>query len=286
MGGEQDMRKMGGLKRWMPITYWTFVIGSLAIAGIPPLAGFFSKDEILAAAAIDGQWLLYLVGLATAALTAFYMFRAVLLTFHGEFRGTEEQRHHLHESPKSITVPLVVLAVGSVVAGWIGIPAVMTFGADVNWLHHFLEPVIAVIPAVEVAEHHLPLAVEWLLIVVAVAVAAGSIFLAWKLYHRDRPLEGEDRLVRTLGPAHPVLANKYWVDELYDAAVVRPLAWLAERFWKLVDGVLIDGTLHLGASLADLTGSLGRFSTTGNARTYLLYFFLGALVLAGWVVVF
>jgi NADH-quinone oxidoreductase subunit L len=283
------MRKMGGLKRWMPITYWTFVVGALAIAGIPPLAGFFSKDEILAAAALDGQWLLYLVGLATAALTAFYMFRAVLLTFHGSFRGTEEQRHHLHESPPSMTVPLLVLAVGSVIAGWIGIPAVMTFGADINWLHHFLEPVIAAIPGaegagVEVEEHHLPLAVEWLLIAVAVAVAAGSIFLAWTLYHRERPLDGEDRLVRTLGPAHPVLANKYWVDELYDAFVVRPLAWIADRFWKVVDGVLIDGSLHLGASLADLAGSLGRFSTTGNARTYLLYFFLGALVLAGWVV--
>ena len=286
MGGEQDMRKMGGLKKHMPVTYWTFLIGSLAIAGIPPLAGFFSKDEILAAAALDGQWILYLVGLATAALTAFYMFRAVMLTFHGPFRGSEEQHHHLHESPKSMTVPLVVLAAGSVVAGWIGIPVVMTFGADINWLHHFLEPVVAALPAVEGAEHHLSHLVEWLLILLAVAVAAGSIFLAWKLYHRDRPLEGEDRLVRTLGPAHPVLANKYWVDELYDAAVVRPLAQLSQLFWKVVDGMIIDGAIHLGASLAELTGSLGRFSTTGNARTYLLYFFLGALVLAGWVVVF
>ncbi|HEX2162539.1 MAG TPA: NADH-quinone oxidoreductase subunit L [Thermoanaerobaculia bacterium] len=286
MGGEQDMRKMGGLKEWMPTTYKTFLVGSLAIAGIPPLAGFFSKDEILAAAAVDGQWLLWLVGLGTAALTAFYMFRAVFLTFHGSFRGTDEQRHHLHESPRSMTVPLWVLAVGSVVAGWIGIPAALSFGADVNWLHHFLEPVIAVVPGFEEAEHHLPLAVEWFLILLTVALAVGAISLAAKLYRRDRPLEGEDRLVGTLGPAHPVLENKYWVDELYDVAVVQPLRQLSVLFWKVVDGVIIDGAIHLGASLTELAGSLGRFTTTGNARNYLLYFFLGALVLAGGVVVF
>src|SRR5262249_31628426 len=113
MGGEQDMRKMGGLKKYLPVTYWTFWIGALAISGIPPLAGFFSKDQILSEVASRGLWPLYVIGLLTAGLTACYMFRAVFLTFGGQFRGTEEQRHHLHESPRVMTVPLVVLAVGA-----------------------------------------------------------------------------------------------------------------------------------------------------------------------------
>jgi len=283
MAGEQDMRRMGGLKKALPITYWTFLLAALAIAGIPPLAGFFSKDEILAAAAGEGHWLLYAVGLATAGLTAFYMFRAVYMTFGGRFRGTEEQRRHLHESPPSMAVPLVVLAVGSVVAGWFGIPQVLAFGADVNWLHHWLEPVIAGVGDTAHAEHHLPLAAEWGLVLLAVAVAVGGILLARRIYGGDRALEGERRVVSALGPAHPVLVHKYWVDEWYDRLIVRPLALIAYGFWKVVDGWIIDGALHLTASVTELTGDLGRFSTTGNVRNYLLYFFLGVVVLLGWI---
>src|SRR5207244_2038803 len=142
MGGEQDMRKMGGLKRQLPITWATFGIGALAIAGVPGLSGFFSKDAILAAAAGRGNWLLYAVGLLTALLTAFYMFRAVFLTFYGEFRGDlsghGEERHHLHESPPSMTVPLVLLAVGAVAAGWVGI----TFVPGWDRFQRFLLPTI------------------------------------------------------------------------------------------------------------------------------------------------
>ncbi|HEX2253476.1 MAG TPA: NADH-quinone oxidoreductase subunit L [Thermoanaerobaculia bacterium] len=283
MGGEQDMKKMGGLKKWMPVTYWTFVIAALAIAGIPPLAGFFSKEEILAAAVGEGQWILYLVGLATAALTAFYMFRAVFLTFEGDFRGSEEQRHHLHESPWLMTVPLVVLAAGSVVVGWVGIPAALSFGADINWLHHWLEPVIAGVGETAHEAHHASLLVEWLFIAVAVAVAVGGIGLAYLLFMKRPPLDGERELVERLGPAHTVLANKYWVDEAYTRWIVQPLGWLSEAFWKVVDGWVIDGALHAGAFFTELTGDLGRFSTTGNVRNYLLYFFLGVVALLGWM---
>jgi NADH-quinone oxidoreductase subunit L len=180
-----------------------------------------------------------------------------------------------------MTVPLVVLAVGAVTAGWLGISQVLAFGADVNWLHHTLEPVVAAVGGE--AGHHLSPGVEWILIAVAVAVAVSGILFARRLFGR-RPMEGEEALVGRLGGAHAVLANKYWVDELYDRAVVRPLAALSRGFWKIVDGGLIDGLLHLVSAVAEIAGDLGRFTTTGNARNYVLYFFLGIVILLGWIV--
>jgi NADH-quinone oxidoreductase subunit L len=295
MGGEQDMRRMGGLEKYLPVTYRTFLVGTVAIAGIPPLAGFFSKDQILehTFAAGGAYRVLWAVGLITAGLTACYMFRAVYLTFHGEFRGTAEERSHLHESPPVMTMPLVVLAVGAVTAGWIGVSQVLALGTDVNWLHHWLEPVVVAMGAeaghgAAMTEHgegaaHLSLGVEWLLIAIAVAVAVSGILLARNLFFR-RPMEGEEKLIGRLGAAHPVLANKYWVDELYDRVVIRPLAALSRGFWKIVDGGIIDGFLHLTSAVAEIVGDLGRFSTTGNARNYVLYFFLGIVILLGWIV--
>jgi NADH-quinone oxidoreductase subunit L len=285
MGGEQDMRRMGGLKKHLPVTYWTFLVATLAISGIPPLAGFFSKDEILAAAAGHGQWWLYAVGLATAGLTACYMFRAVFLTFHGRFRGSEEQRHHLHESPPVMTVPLVILAVGSAVVGFLGIPAGIAalFGGDEhwNWIHGFLEPVYAEIAAAEA--HHFALAAELGLIALSVAVALAGIAVAWRFYGGDRGLDEARKVAERFPGLHRLLVNKYYVDELYDAAFVRPLRGLSRMFWKVVDGRVIDGTIHLGAYLTELTGDLGRLTTTGNVRNYALYFFLGLVVLLTWV---
>ncbi|MDP9120838.1 MAG: NADH-quinone oxidoreductase subunit L, partial [Acidobacteriota bacterium] len=169
MSGEQDMRQMGGLRKRLPVTFATFLIGALAIAGIPPLAGFFSKDEILAAAAGKNHWVLYATGLLTAGLTAFYMFRAVYLTFFGKFRGTHEQEHHLHESPPVMTVPLVILAVGAVVAGWVGIPRVLGFNLlPTGAFGRYLEPVVARIGGRELAEPQLEGAFEWGLLLVAV----------------------------------------------------------------------------------------------------------------------
>jgi len=288
MGGEQDMTKMGGLKKQLPVTYWTFWISTLAIAGIPPLAGFFSKDEILAGAFGRGEtiyFVLWGIGLLTAGLTACYMFRAVYLTFEGEFRGTHEQEHHLHESPKVMTLPLVVLAAGAVVAGWVGIPKGVweTFGsADHNLLHHFLAPVIAVIPG-HGGEHEMSHATEWLLMGVSVLAALVGIGIARSQW-RKRGIAADAAFAAKAGGLRRLLENKYFVDEIYDRFVVRPLAAIARGCWKVVDTLIIDGALHVGAFVTELTGDLGRFTTTGNVRNYALYFFAGVLVLFWWMI--
>ena len=288
MGGEQDMLKMGGLKKHLPVTYRTFVVGSLALAGIPVFAGFFSKDEILAAAAASGMplhWLFWGVGWITAGLTAFYMFRAVYLTFDGTFRGTHEQEHHLHESPPVMTVPLIILAVGAAVSGWIEIPLLR----GGNWFHRFLDPVVAAVTAVQggtttpAGEHELGTAVEAILIVLSVGLAFAGILLARSIYGgaggAERGLAFEERYP-TL---HRLLANKWYVDEIYDAAVVRPLHGLSWVFYRVVDVLVVDGSIRAGAAVTRATGDLGSLTTTGNVRNYALYFFLGVLVLFWWI---
>jgi NADH-quinone oxidoreductase subunit L len=275
MGGEQDMTKMGGLKGPLKQTFLTFVIGALAIAGIFPFAGFFSKDEILHAAAATGQWPLYFIGLITAGMTAFYMFRAVFLTFWGSFRGTHEQEHHLHESPPSMTIPLWILAIGAVTTGFLGLPG------EHNWLHHFLEPVIRRPEGAELPEHEVS---ALLLALIALAVAVAAIFYARKVYGGDRGTAGDRTFAQRFPGLHRLLANKYYVDELYDAAVVRPLAGLSAFLWKIVDVFVIDGTVNTAASTARVAGEVGRFTTTGNVRNYALYFFVGVILLFLWLI--
>jgi NADH-quinone oxidoreductase subunit L len=283
MGGEQDMTKMGGLKKYLPQTYRTFLIGALAISGIPILSGFFSKDEILHAAAADGHWLLWAVGLITAGLTAFYMFRAVYLTFGGSFRGTHEQEHHLHESPPSMTVPLWILAVGSVVAGWVGLPKVVS---EVNRFHDWLEPVIAhpagLIGALG-AEHEMSTGAEWGLILIAVAVAVTGILFSRSVYGGDQGTAKGRTWAERFPFVHNLLVHKYYVDEAYDTLIVRPLHAFSRFLWKVVDTFVIDGAVNAGAFLTELTGDVGRFTTTGNVRNYALYFFLGVILLFGWI---
>ncbi|HEV8582916.1 MAG TPA: NADH-quinone oxidoreductase subunit L [Thermoanaerobaculia bacterium] len=284
MGGEQDMRQMGGLKKHLPSTYRTYVIGALAIAGVPGLAGFFSKDEILHAAAANGQWMLWAVGLITAGLTAFYMFRSVFLTFDGRFRGTHEQEHHLHESPAVMTIPLWILAIGAVFAGYLGIPKLLSAGRDLNWFHHFLEPAIARPQGLEAGEHDIGPGLEWALVLITTVVALGGIFLAWRTYGRDAGLEKGGAWAQRFPAVHRLLVNKYYVDEIYDRLIVKPLAALSRGFWKIVDTLLIDTLIVNGSAfVAELVGSVGRLSTTGNIRTYSLYFFLGVIVLFWWL---
>ncbi|MGH7335970.1 MAG: proton-conducting transporter membrane subunit, partial [Myxococcota bacterium] len=290
MGGEQDMRKMGGLRKHLPSTYKTFLIATLAIAGVPGLAGFFSKDEILGAtflAQVPAAKLLWAVGLATAALTACYMFRLVFLTFFGAFRGTHEQEHHLHESPKVMTLPLWILAVGAVVAGFIGVPSGMweLLGQhDRDWLAALLAPVIAALPGHAAEPHAASHALELLLIGASVAAAALGIFLAWRLWGGGKGLAADDAFAAKSPGLYRLLADKYRVDELYDALFVRPIQRAARICWKVFDELVIDGGLNVAAFLVELTGDLGRFSTTGNVRNYALYFFLGVLLLFGWMV--
>jgi len=248
MSGEQDMRSMGGLKAHLPTTYRTFLIATIAIAGIPPLAGFFSKDEILAGAFEGGHYILWTVGLLTAGLTACYMFRAVFLTFYGKFRGTHEQEHHLHESPAVMTVPLIVLAVGAVVSGWLGLPGKALGNEHLNWIHHFLDPVIAKLPAHEAeaaAEHGMSVGLEWGLMLVSVAVAIAGILIARRLWGGERGLQGDEAFAARFPAIQRTLENKYWVDEAYDATVVRgtwSLAALLHRFDAgVIDGFFVNG---------------------------------------------
>jgi NADH-quinone oxidoreductase subunit L len=274
----------------MPSTYRTFLISTLAIAGVPPLAGFFSKDEILGATFlghVPAAKVLWAVGLATAGLTACYMFRLVHLTFHGKFRGTHEQEHHLHESPAVMTVPLWILAAGAIVAGWFGIPSGMweLLGAHSrDLLAAFLGPVIAVIPGHEAAAHHASHLLEALLIGASIAVALAGIWVAARLWGRGRGLAADEAFARRAPRLQRTLAEKYRIDELYDRVIVRPLAALARACWKVFDTLIIDGALHVGAFVTELAGDLGRFTTTGNVRHYALYFLAGVVVLFWWMV--
>jgi NADH-quinone oxidoreductase subunit L len=254
MGGVQDMRQMGGLGKRLPQTSRTFWIGCLAIAGIPPFAGFFSKDEILHAAAAGGYWILWIVGLATAGITSFYMFRAHYLTFSGPFRGTHEQEHHLHESPLSMVGPLWVLAVGAVLAGLAGIPRVLTLGfLPENRFGRFLEPIIAKVG--QETGHAVPAALEWGLIGAAIAVAALGWLVARSTYAGERGLAPAEARAARFPAVHRVLANKYYVDELYDATVVRGF-WATARGLFRFDTSFIDGLLVNGARHATVAFSL------------------------------
>jgi NADH-quinone oxidoreductase subunit L len=268
MGGEQDMRKMGGLKKHMPVTYWTFWLGTVAIAGIPPLAGFFSKDQVLGAVAAHGQWALYVVGLLTAGLTATYMFRAVYLTFEGDFRGTEEQHHHLHESPKVMTIPLIVLAVGAVVAGWVGIPKLASF--DVNFFAHLFDRVLRPIQGLSPGEHELKWAIEAALIALSVVVAAtGWLFVARPIYLRGGRggLEGDEAWARRFPALNRLLANKWYVDEIYDATIIRGFWATARGLFRfdatVIDGFFVNGARNLTVAVATLSALFDKYVVDG-----------------------
>jgi NADH-quinone oxidoreductase subunit L len=263
VSGEQDMRKMGGLKKHLPVTYWTFLVATLALAGIPPQAGFFSKDEILGKVFAAGYGnlngfgtvylVLWVLGVAGAFMTAFYMFRAVYMTFHGEFRGTAEQAHHLHESPGTMTWPLRILAVGAVVTGFVGISKAPAFDWDINVFEHLMHPIA---PALEV-EHTPTLAGEWVLILISVSVAVAGILLARRFYSGPAPFERPRRLAERFPGLYAAVANKYYVDEAYDATVIAGTMKLARASWefdaRVVDGA-VNGARHLTVGTSFVSG--------------------------------
>jgi NADH-quinone oxidoreductase subunit L len=281
MGGEQDMRRMGGLKGKLPVTYWTFLIGAIAISGIPPLAGFFSKDEILAAAWGAGRPAIWAVGSFASLLTAFYMFRLVMLTFHGRFRGTAEQEHHLHESPRSMTVPLVILAVLSVVGGWIGVPAVLGEPVGVsNGFEHWMEPLFPAHHAGEAAHgtEHPPVL---MLMFFAVAVGAAGIGAAVFIYRAGSNLAA--RFARGAGPVYSLIANRYWVDELYEATVLRAYYAGCDLF-NGFDRIVVDGAVNASATVAQGTSQIVRLFQNGFVRSYALLFLIGSAALLWYLV--
>jgi len=281
MGGEQDIRKMGGLRAKTPVTYWTWVVATLAIAGVPPLAGFFSKDEILwqAFSSPHGSWFLWLIGFAAAGMTAFYMFRLTFLTFHGKFRGSHEQEHHLHESPRVMTLPLGILAVLAAVGGFIGVPSALGGG---NNFHHWLAPVLAsengTLPVAEVTEYAHSL--EYLLMLLSVAVAAAGIAVAWWLYIR-KP-ETPERISGRMAVSYQILLNKYYVDEIYNVLVVQPVKLISTYLlWKLLDVAIIDGLVNLAGRATRGLGRLAARLQNGYAQVYAISFLLGAALILG-----
>lgn len=260
MSGEQDIRKMGGLKKYIPLTHLTFLLGTLAIVGFPGFSGFFSKDEILAHA-YEHNPLLWVLGILGAAMTTFYMFRLYFLTFKGTFRGTHEQEHHLHESPKNMTVPLVVLAILSVIGGWIGIPEVL--GG-----HHFLEEFLK--PVFEDSSfrmmHHLSETTEFILMGIAVTVMLIALFYAYTVYVKNKTIPaGEEE---ELNPVHQLVYKKYWVDELYENVITKPLNMLSEVLHKLVDNQVIDGVVNGMGALVSRASQTIRLAQTGNIGFY------------------
>jgi NADH-quinone oxidoreductase subunit L len=276
MGGEQNMLKMGGLSKKIKWTYITMLTATLAISGFPPLAGFFSKDSILLNAFQNdnGGHVLYAIGLFTALLTSFYMFRLIFLTFFGKERYDEHQVH-VHESPKSMLVPLIILAVLSIVGGWLAAPA---FWGSPDYFARFLEPVFAQgaptdSGAAEAAAH----ALETPLAIVAVVTAAIGLFVAYWLYLKkpEKPAE----LAKSFKGVYTTLFNKYYVDELYAATVVKPLLWLSTRvLWQTVDVQMIDGAVNGIAHGALEAGDKTRQAQSGNTRSYAVWVVIGAIV--------
>lgn len=262
MGGEQDIRKMGGLGKHMRVTQITFLIGCLAISGIPGFSGFFSKDAILADAFAHSP-VLWVLGVMAAMMTAFYMFRLYVLTFSGEFRGTEDQHHHLHESPAAMTIPLVILAILSIVGGYVGLPAAMS---EHNSINSFLSPVVT-----NFGEHHLSHSTEWMLMGISVGVSVLMIIVAIAVNKKPN-------FVPSTGLAK-VLENKWYVDELYDAVIVRPIEGLSRAFDKFAERKGIDGVVNGVGKLVKWGGDRMRLLQTGQVGFYIFIMVLGMVVL-------
>ncbi len=260
IGGEQDMRHMGGLKGVMKITYVTFLISSLAISGIPPFAGFFSKDEILLTA-FHNNIILYLIGSLASVMTAFYMFRLVYLTFFNQFRGTEEQKHHLHESPSSMTLPLIILAVLAIVGGAISLPGN-------SWLNDYLAPVIVNNAASQ--PHHLD-TTAYILMGIAVVGALIGIGLAYSKYLKKGEVPGSDHEVSGFAK---ILSHKYYMDEIYQFLIVTPLNILGS-FFKRVMEYVIDGLVTGLGTFANELSYQGKKAQNGNIGLYLFAFVFG-----------
>ena len=256
--GEQDMRKMGGLRKAMPITFWTMMISTLAIAGIFPFAGFWSKDEILLVA-FEHNKVLWIVASIASIMTAFYMFRLMYLTFFKDFRGTEEQKHHLHESPSLITIPLVILAILAFIGGAINLPGS-------TWLNHFLEPILS-----GKHEEHALGSHEYMLMGIAMAGAVFGILWAYSKYIKKAFVPKEDAGIVGF---NKVIYNKYYVDEFYTFLIVRPLNSLSNFFRTTLEPALGKVVFSFG-TVTNCIGIQGKKLQTGSIGLYLFAFVIG-----------
>jgi len=300
LSGEQDMRKMGGLRKRIPITFWTMTMGVFAIAGIPPLAGFFSKDEILYQAFISNNplgKLLWFVGLVTAGMTAFYMFRLWFKTFFGPERfdehtdlhdhgaavhthsgshavmvvdPEESHTHGVHESPWIMLFPLVVLAILSIIGGWVGVP--LAFGGH-NEFEHFLDPVFN--PATHIVEHTATRNAEPILAAASVLTALLGLYFAWLFYYKKPGTAAA--LAERIKPVYSLLDHKYWVDEIYGRFIVAPL-FIVSRYvlGGLIDTGIVQGSAAAAAGTTRGAGSIVRRMQSGNIRSYAGWLAFGA----------
>jgi NADH-quinone oxidoreductase subunit L len=267
MSGEQDIRSMGGLSKKLPITFITFLIGTLAIAGIPPFAGFFSKDEILAYA-FQRSPILWGLGVLGALLTTFYMFRMFFLTFTGAFRGTEHQKSHLHESPLLMTIPLMVLAVLSIGGGFLGVPHVL---GGHNWFGEYLS---SIAPVKELTLDH---GTEMMLMGISVGLVVLVIIYAFIRYVSGKQVpvtEGEK-----ISAPHKVLYNKYYIDELYENLFGKTLRWKSEWFYKLLEKGIVDNVVNGVGKGVEFGGKTLRLVQSGNVSTYLFLMVMGIIAL-------
>ena len=269
MGGEQDIRKMGGLRKAMPITFYVFLIGTFAIAGFPFLSGFFSKDEIFAFTYAHGGKVWWGLSGLGAMLTAIYMCRLLYVTFFGDFRGTKEQEHHLHESPATMTVPLAVLAGLSLAGGFLNTPHFMHLGNE-QWLAHWFSWVIPI------QEVHLEPATEWTLMIFTTSLAVVIIIISYFIYGKksNLPVADADQkgLIR-------VIANKFYVDEIYDFLIVRPIEKMSKLFHYYVDLQGIDGVVNGVGTGVQKLGAQFRKLQNGNIEYYLIGMVAGAVLL-------
>lgn len=264
MGGEQDIRKMGGLSKKLKITHITFLLGTLAIAGFPFFSGFFSKDAILLAAYEKHNYIIYGLALFTAMLTGFYMFRLLILTFYGSFRGTEEQKHHLHESPAAMTIPLVLLAILSVIGGFVEVPAAIREGG--NKLTQFLAPVIPISTEHEPVSH----ATEWALMAAATGLVLIAVLFAFYKYRKYVSSE-------TTGFGK-LLENKWYVDEFYDIIIVKPLRWFGKKIIVFTESEIIDWIVNGVGKLVQLGSRQLRLVQSGQVGSYVLLMVISMLV--------
>lgn len=276
MSDEQDIRNMGGLRKYLPVTYWTFLIATLAISGIFPLSGFFSKDEILAHV-FEHNKIMWGIGLFTSMMTAFYMFRLLFVTFFGEFRGTHDQKHHLHESPATMTIPLIVLAVLSAAGGLLNIPHVLGGGES---LAHFMAPLFELSKQAnpELFEGHLDHSTEYILMGVSVGAAVLSIFFAYNLFISKKVVPAADKEVTGLPK---LLQNKYYVDEFYDAVFVNPMRKLSDVLYSFGE-FLIDLAVNGAGRLVQFLSGRMRLLQTGETGFYVFAMVLGILVILAW----
>lgn len=272
LNGEQDMRNMGGLNKFIKLTYFTFLIGTIAISGIPPFAGFFSKDEILASAFEHNKVIWGLLSFSSM-LTAFYMFRLLYVTFFNNFKGTDEVKSHIHESPAVMTIPLVILAICSTVVGFVGLPPVLSHS---HAFKNYLSSVFAQSKTIMHSGHEMSHATEWILIAAAVVLSIISIAFAYSKYIMQKQVPASDADLKGL---NKVVSNKFYVDEIYDTVFVKPIMLLSDLFLVLIDKLIVDLLVHGIAFITSQIGRLLRLLQSGHLGFYMFAMVVSMIVL-------